>query len=146
MLAHFAIAAQKSDAGRSPAPLVAVVETLTREWFQGQLGDLPPDELPGKDELEADIRDMRDSVLRRVAVVLRSSDALKGGKPDDSANAAAMTRLVIAYKGIEPSTPIFTKLALSKVGTPAYQAGWPLCAIRVIAETFLPQSQEMSGR
>jgi hypothetical protein len=129
-----------------PALLVSAVETLTREWFRGQLADLPPDELPGKKELEADIVDMRDSVIRRIVATLKSSDALKNGLPNDPANAAALARLVIEYKELEPATPIFTKLALSKVGDPAYRTGWTLCAIRVIAETWLPQVREMSGR
>jgi hypothetical protein len=145
VLSQSAAPAQKGGPEPAPAPLVAAVEGLTREWFRGQTGDLAPDELPSKAELEADIRDMRDRVLGRIADVLRTSDALKGGKPDDSANAAAMARLVVEYKGLESATPIFTRLALSKVGTPAYLAGWRLCAIRVVAETYLPQVRETSA-
>lgn len=138
LLLHEPAGAQSRD----DESLASVVEILTREWFEGQLGDLPRDELPEEEVLEADIADMRDGVLRRVAGVLSASDAMTNGRPDDAANSAAMVRLVEAFAGLERTTPIFTKLALSKVNDPEYRSGWRLCAIRVIAETYLPQAQE----
>jgi hypothetical protein len=127
---------------QNPAPsLASAVEELTREWFANQTGDLPADELPGRDVLDSDVVEMRDNVIRRISEVLETSDALADGIPDDAANAAAVARLVDAYEGLDDTTTIFTKLALSKAGDPAFQSGWRLCAIRVIAETWLPEAE-----
>ena len=132
-----------TTSAQDPAPsLESAVEELTRQWFEGQTADLPPEELPEQEFLVVDIADMRDNVLRRISEVLENSDALAGGIPDDAANAAAMIRLVEAYEGLESTTPVFTQLALSKASDPAYQSGWRLCAIRVIAETWLSEIQE----
>lgn len=113
---------------------------LCREWFDGQIGDLPADELPPQSEIEQDIVEMRDETLQRILKILANSDALRNRVPDDAANSKAMTELVERYVGHEATTPIFTKLALSKRGTEGYQNGWSLCAIRLIAETYLDQS------
>jgi hypothetical protein len=126
--------------------LAWAVEILSREWFQGQVGDLPPNELPDKQEMEDDIADMRDDILRRVDHVLSASDAVKNGEPNDLANRAAIVRLVEEYSDLDQSVPIFTKLALSKVNDPAYRSGWRLCAIRIIAETYLPEARNMKLR
>lgn len=135
------ISAQATDEA-----LAFAVEELTREWFDEQLRDLSPEERQDQGLLEDDIAEMRDNVIRRISGVLETSDALADGVPDDAANAAAMARLVEAYEGLDSTTPVFTKLALSKADDPAYRSGWRLCAIRVIAETWLPQAEDMLAR
>ena len=142
-IAMLALLLPGTTAAQSAAPsLASAVEELTREWYEQQTGDLPPDELPEQEILIVDIAEMRDNVMRRVSEVLENSDALAGGIPDDAANTAALIRLVEAYEGLESMTPVFTQLALSKASDPAYQSGWRLCAIRVVAETWLSQILE----
>jgi len=118
--------------------LADAVETLVREWFKGQIGDLPPDELPPEDEIEADIESMRDEALASIARLQATTDSVKDGRPNDAANRSALDRLASEYRGLERATPIFTALALSKRGLPEYASGWRLCAIRLIAEEKLP--------
>ena len=113
---------------------------LCREWFCGQIGDLPEDELPSRSEIEQDIVQMRDETLDRVRATLANSNAIKNRAPDDAANLEALNELSKKYVGHEATTPIFTKLALSKRGDDRYQKGWPLCAVRLIAESYLKQS------
>lgn len=126
--------------------LTSVVELLVREWIQRQTGSVPPDELPERNEIEQDIAQMRDEVLRKVADVLRASDALHNGKPDDAANRVALDRLVAEYQGLDRTTPSYVKLALSKANDPAYQSGWPICAIRLIAQAWLPDARDRHVR
>ena len=113
---------------------------LCREWFQVQIGHLPPDELPPQSEIEQDISEMRDDTLNRIRATIRRANAIRRGQPDDAANADALTQLIEAYSGHEAKTPVFTRLALSKCDEPRYHSGWPLCAVRLIAETWLEQS------
>lgn len=113
---------------------------LCREWFDGQIGDLPEDELPPQSEIEEDIAQMRNETLDRIKSVLANSDAIRNRAPDDAANSDALRALSEKYIGHEATTPIFTKLALSKHGVDRYQSGWPQCAVRLIAETYLEQS------
>ena len=120
--------------------LAAELLVLCKEWFEGQIGDLPVDELPPDDEIEQDIIQMRDDTLRRVQDSLLRTDAIQKGKPDDAANSSALSELIRRYSGNESTTPIFTKLALSKYGVERYQSGWPLCTIRLIAETWAEDS------
>jgi hypothetical protein len=113
---------------------------LCKEWFHTQIHDLPEDELPPQEEIDQDILDMRDDTFQRVHPFIQSTNAISNGDPDDTANSAALTELLEKYKGHEATTPIFTKLALSKAQEPKYNSGWPLCVIRVVAETWLQQS------
>lgn len=109
---------------------------LCREWFDGQIGELPDDELRPQSEIEHDIIQMRDATLDRINKLLSNSDATRNRAPDDIANLNALTELLKKYAGHEATTPIFTKLALSKRGVDRYQNGWPLCTVRLIAESF----------
>ena len=113
---------------------------LCREWFDGQIGDLPEDELPPRSEIEQDIVQMRDETLERIKEFISDSDAIAKSVPNDAANWEAMNELSKKYSGHEATTPIFTKLALSKQSDDRYQTGWPLCTIRLIAESYLKQS------
>ena len=114
---------------------------ICREWFQCQVGDLPADERPPQEEIEQDIIQMRDETYHRViSAVPRKKFLRDDGRPSDAENARALKLLVERYAGHEDSTPIFTKLALAKVSEPRYQSGWPLCMIRLVAETWLDQS------
>ena len=113
---------------------------LCREWFDGQIGDLPEDELPPESEIEQDIIQMRDETLERIKEYISGTDAISNHVPNDAANSKAMKELSGKYSGHEATTPIFTKLALSKQLDDRYQGGWPLCTIRLIAETYLKQS------
>jgi len=114
---------------------------LCREWFEKQIGDLPEDELPAKEEIEEDILRMRDETFDRVISSVPAEKFLETVRvPNDDENKRALEDLVKAYSGHEDTTPIFTKLALSKIGKPRYQSGWSLCAIRLVAETWLEQS------
>lgn len=120
--------------------LAAELLVLCREWFEGQIGDLPAEELPSNDEIEEDILQMRDDTLRRVKDRLLSTDAVQRGRPNDVANSSALSELIQRYSTHETTTPIFTKLALSKHGDARYQSGWPLCAIRLVADTWAEDS------
>jgi hypothetical protein len=95
-------------------PLAQTLEVLTREWFQNQIRDLPPDELPPVEEMESDIADMRDETLQRVARAFDNTDCTRDGRPNDRANAAAIERLAAAFVGLERTTPIFAKLPYRK--------------------------------
>ena len=124
--------------------LEAELHLLCREWFEGQIGHLPPDELPPQEEIEADVLEMRNDVYRKLSPMLKSSSALRGRKPNDAENDTTLANLVSAYSGRESTTPILTKLALSKRGDERYQTGWPLCTIRLIAEAWLEESKTPS--
>ena len=114
---------------------------LCREWFQNQIGDLPDDELPTNEEIEADIVQMRDETFARVISSVPVNKFLsKNNTPDDEENKRILAELVKTYAGHENTTPIFTKLALSKINEPRYQNGWALCSVRLIAESYLEQS------
>ena len=114
---------------------------LCREWFQFQIGDLPDDDLPPQEEIEADIVQMRDETFDRLISSVPADRFLqKSGIPDDEKNRRALAALVKAYAGHDRTTPIFTKLALAKVDEPRYRGGWALCTLRLIAETYLEQS------
>ena len=114
---------------------------LCKEWFKRQIGHLPNEELPPQEEIEQDIRQMRDETYERVIASVPVNKYLQKSKtPDDEKNRLALEQLAEAYAGHETTTPIFTKLALSKIDEPRYQSGWPLCAIRLVAETDLEQS------
>lgn len=114
---------------------------LCREWFKHQIGDLPKYELPPQEEIEEDILQMRDETYDRLMSSVPVNKYLqKSTSPNDEANKMALEELVKAYSGHEKTTPIFTKLALSKIDEPRYQNGWALCAIRLVAETYLEQS------
>lgn len=124
-------------------PLSKTLDVLTREWFDGQLRDLPAEDMPPVEEVAADIAAMRNNTLQRIMPALHQTDCLSDDRPDDGANAAAVARLAAAFVGLEATTPTFTKLALSKIGIEGYTAGWPLCAIRLVAETWLPQARQL---
>ena len=114
---------------------------LCREWFERQIGDLLKEELPPQEEIEEDILQMRDETYARIISSVPVDKYLhKSKSPDDETNRLSLKGLVEAYAGHEATTPIFTKLALSKIDEPRYQSGWPLFAIRVVAETYLEQS------
>ena len=114
---------------------------LSREWFKNQIGNLPEDELPPEKEIEADIVQMRDETFARIISSVPVQRYLtNSNEPADEKNTKALGEIIVAYSGHEDTTPIFTKLALSKVDEPRYQSGWGLCAIRLIAETWLEQS------
>lgn len=113
---------------------------LCSEWFDGQLGDLPASKKPAKAKIEQDALEMRDRTLRSLEDAIARSDAISKRKPNDVANLKAMSELTRMYSGHEATTPIFTKLALAKHTDDRYQEGWPLCAIRLIAESYLKQS------
>ena len=115
---------------------------LCEQWFAGQLKDVPEDELPPKEEINRDMIEMRDEVFSRILPTLEAAECLSDGEPDDAANSKQLNRLVGEYEGLEATTPIFTKLALSKADQQDYQSGWPLCTIRLVAETYLKQSRE----
>ena len=118
----------------------AELHTLCKQWFDNQIGHLPKDELPPQEEIDQDVLNMRDETFRSMLPCIESSDAMKNGEPDDVANSNALKTLVERYKGHEATTPIFTKLALSKIEKPEYGSGWPLCIVRIIAESNLEQS------
>ena len=113
---------------------------LCREWFDQQLGDLPPSKKPAKAKMEHDALEMRDRTMLRLEDAIARSDAIVKRKPNDVANLKAMSELTRKYSGHEAMTPIFTKLALSKSSDDRYQKGWSLCAIRLVAESYLKQS------
>ena len=89
--------------------LEAELHLLCREWFEGQIGHLPPDELPPQEEIEADVLEMRNDVYRKLSPMLKSSSALRGRKPNDAENDTTLANLVSAYSGRESTTPILTK-------------------------------------
>ena len=114
---------------------------LCREWFKGQIKDLPEDELPPKEEIERDIIQMRDETFERIISTVPTKKFLgNDNTPNDVENEKVFKGLVDAYAGHENTTPIFTILALSKVSELRYQSGWPLCTVRLVAETWLEQS------
>ena len=114
---------------------------LCREWFQHQIGDLPEDELPPDEEIEQDIVQMRDETFKKLISTVTTKKFIgKTNEPDDDENRETLQELVKAYAGHENTTPIFTKLALSKIDEPRYQSGWALCTVRLIAETYFEQS------
>lgn len=114
---------------------------LCEEWFERQIGHLPKDELPARDEIEEDIVQMRDGTYQRIIAAVPPRRFLDGTEgPDDRQNRQTLAELLDAYRGHERTTPIFVALALSKVDDPRYQQGWPLAAIRLIAEVWLDQS------
>lgn len=114
---------------------------LCEEWFQGQIRDLPEDELPPSAEIEADIVRMRTRTSARILSAVTLSRFLDAaGRPDDGRNRDALRSLMSAYQGHEATTGIFVTLALAKAAEPRYQSGWPLVTIRAIAETWLEQS------
>ncbi len=122
-----------------PPELVDAIHLLAEEWFEGQTADLSPEQLPPRDELEDDIAEFTDDVVERILPAFQATDCQRDGHPNDPANRAALSRLRNDYVGLEKTTPIFTALALSKHDEPPFSAGWPLCAIRLIAEIWLPQ-------
>ena len=84
---------------------------------------------------------MRDETFSRViSSVPVSKFLMQNNIPDDEENKKALAELVKAYSGHDNTTPLFTKLALSKTDEPRYQSGWALCTIRLVAETYLEQS------
>jgi len=113
---------------------------LCKEWSQNQIGDLPEDELPSQEEINQDILDMRDGIFKRVLPFIQSSKSIVDDQPNDSQNLQTLSQLIEKYKGFEKTTPIFTKLALSKENDPRYKSGWPLCVIRTVGETWFEQS------
>ena len=113
---------------------------LCKEWFHNQIHDLPEDELPPQEDIDQDILAMRNETYERMQPYIVASDSIVHGQPNDTYNTNALSKLVEAYNGHENTTPIFTKLALSKVDNPKYQNGWPLCVIKTIADTWLKQS------
>ena len=121
-------------------PLLDELYVLSREWFKNQYHDLADDEWPSSEKHEQDILQMRDRTFNRIEPFIKPSKAIHKGQPNDKLNAKAMKELVKKYKGYEKTTPIFTTLALSKVEDDKYQSGWPLCTIRLIAETWLEQT------
>lgn len=118
----------------------AALHTVCEEWFDHQIGHLQKDELPPQEEIDQDVADMRVETFRRMLPHIESSNAIRSGEPDNAANSSALNSLIQQYKGYEATTPIFAKLALSKADEPAYAGGWPLCVVRVVAETYLEQS------
>lgn len=115
--------------------------TLCQEWFAGQISDIPEDELPPHEEIELDAIQMRDRTYDRVLAAVPPRRFLDAAAlPDDERNRRALSELTRAYVGHERTTPIFVHLAFSKLHEPLYQSGWPLCALRLIAETYLEQS------
>ncbi|MDM4769971.1 hypothetical protein [Solimonas sp. SE-A11] len=119
------------------------IDALVREWFKGQTAGLAPDELPSPEEMEEDISEMRARVLAKLEPALEHGNCTTNRVPNDSVNSRVLGDLVESYKGLEKKTPIFTSLALSKRNQPGYMSGWPLCAIRLIAETSLVDAQRM---
>lgn len=118
----------------------AELHTLCKEWFDNQIGHLPKDELPPQEEIDQDVLGMRDEIFRKMLPQIESSNAIRNGGPDDEANLYALETLIEQFRGHGATTPIFTKLALSKADKSEYGSGWPLCVVRIVAESYLGQS------
>jgi len=131
---------KKSNEAPDYTEFLEELHLLCKEWFHNQIHDLPEDELPPQEEIDQDIIDMRDDTFQKVLPIIESSNSVRDGLPNDSLNSKVILELVEKYQGHEQNTPIFTKLALSKVNDSRYKIGWPLCVIRTIAETYFEQS------
>ena len=130
---------ERKDAGLPE--LHAELLVLCEAWFERQIGDVPKDELPPRDEIEDDIVRMRDGVFGRVIGAVPSDAFLdETGRPDDARNRARLEALADAYRGHEATTPILVGIALAKANEPGYGAGWPLAAVRLVAKAWLEQS------
>jgi hypothetical protein len=113
---------------------------ICKEWLHNQIHDLPEDELPPQEDIDQDILDMRNETFERMRPFIDESESIVQGSPNDKHNLNAFSKLIEEYNGHEQTTPIFTKLALSKVDNPKYQKGWPLFVVKTVADTWLEQS------
>ena len=118
--------------------LMEVLQAFCLEWHKNQYAGLSKRSWPSEKELTKKVNKMADGTIEDLVKLAATTDALSGDTPNDATNRARLKELKGAYEGLEKVTPIFTTLALSKENNVAYQTGWPLCLVRLVAEHFLP--------